>query len=134
MVLAANQSISLNDALAFVPRFEGASEELIDFCKCCKEAKDILPNEAEPNLVKLIYGVKLHDKVKASLNYQVPETIANLTSSLKKTYVASKSLIQLQGELGQIFQGKGESVVDFANRLRKKTREITECHHADSVG
>ncbi|CAG5093397.1 Protein of unknown function [Cotesia congregata] len=132
MVLTANQSISLSDALAFVPRFDGVPEELIDFSKCCKEAKDVLPAKAEANLCKLIYGVKLDDKVKASLSHTIPATILDLTKNLKKIYVASKTVFQLQGELGQLYQGKGESVVDYANRLRKKVDEIIECNASDN--
>ncbi|CAG5078317.1 Protein of unknown function [Cotesia congregata] len=116
MVLAANQSILLKDALAFVPQFNGVPEKLIDFSKCCKEAKDVLPAEAEANLCKLIYGVKLDDKVKASLSHTIPATILDLGKNLKKIHVASKTVFQLQGELEQLYQEKGKSVVDYANR------------------
>lgn len=100
MVLTTNQKIFLSDALAFVPRFSGISEDLIDFSKGCKEAQDVLPAEAEATLVKLIYGEKLEDNIKASLNFKIPATIADLTKALRKIYVVSKSLSQLQSELG----------------------------------
>lgn len=130
MDLAPNQNISLNDALTFVPRFDGVPSELTDFLNCCKDAKSVLPNAAESNLTKLIYGSKLSPKVRASLNSEIPNSIANLTTALKKIYVPSKTLFQLQGELGTIYQLDYESVVDFVNRLRKKGREIVECHAA----
>ncbi|CAG5084926.1 Protein of unknown function [Cotesia congregata] len=126
MALAPNQNISLNDALAFVPKFEGNPGELLDFLKCCDEAKSVLPAGAEGNLVKLIYGGKLGVKVKASINSTLPANITELSEKLKKIYIPSKSLFQLQGELGRMFQKEGESVVDFVNRLRKKGREIVD--------
>ncbi|CAG5084881.1 Protein of unknown function [Cotesia congregata] len=62
MALAANQNISLNDALTFVPRFDGVPSELTDFLNCCNDAKSVLPDVAESNLTKLIYGSKLSSK------------------------------------------------------------------------
>ncbi|CAG5096807.1 Protein of unknown function, partial [Cotesia congregata] len=126
MSLTPNQNISLTDALSFFPKFEGNPSELIDFLNCCKEAKSVLPEAAEGNLTKLIYGSKLGAKVKTSLNIAVPVTIAGLTSELKKIYVPNKTLFQLQGELGRMYQKDTESVVEFVNRLRKKGREIMD--------
>ncbi|CAD6234233.1 GSCOCG00012378001-RA-CDS, partial [Cotesia congregata] len=113
MSLTPNQNISLTDALSFFPKFEGNPSELIDFLNCCKEAKSVLPEAAEGNLTKLIYGSKLGAKVKTSLNIAVPVTIAGLTSELKKIYVPNKTLFQLQGELGRMYQKDTESVVEF---------------------
>nr|CCQ71168.1 hypothetical protein CcPL2.059 [Cotesia congregata] len=118
MALAANQNISLNDALTFVPRFDGVSSELTDFLNSCNDAKSVLLNAAESNLTKLIYGSKLSSKVRASLNSEIPASVAILTTALKKIYVPSKTLFQLQGELGTIYQLDNESVVDFANKSR----------------
>ncbi|CAG5073485.1 Protein of unknown function, partial [Cotesia congregata] len=120
MAIAPNQNISLSDTLSFVPKFDGNPNELIDFLNCCKEAKSVLPGEAEGNLAKLIYGVKLGSKVKTSLNIEVPAAIALLTTALKKIYIPNKTLFQLQGELGRMYQKEGESVVEFVNRLRRK--------------
>ncbi|XP_014299458.2 putative uncharacterized protein DDB_G0286901 [Microplitis demolitor] len=86
MVLLANQTISLNDALVCVPRFDGNDSDLIDFASCCRDAKAMLPAAVEGNLVKLIYG----------------------------------------RELGRIYQKENESVIDYVNRLRQKSKEITE--------
>lgn len=132
MALAPNQSISLNEALTFVPRFEGDSSDLIDFIYSCDEVKSVLPVAAKANLVKFIYGSELGPKVKDSLNNVIPATIEDLIKALKKIYVPSKSLFQLQGELGRIYQKEGESVVDFVNGLRKKGKEIVECFLSDN--
>lgn len=58
MELTDSQNISLHDALTFAPRFEGDSDELIDFISYCRDAKQILPDAAEANLAKLIYLAK----------------------------------------------------------------------------
>ncbi|XP_053596196.1 uncharacterized protein LOC128668060 [Microplitis demolitor] len=52
--------------------------------------------------------------------------------ALKKIYTPGKSLFQLLGEVGRMYQKEGESVVEFVNRLRKKGREIVECFKADN--
>lgn len=132
MALPANQHISLSDALSFVPKFDGNSNELLEFLNCCKEAKSVLPDGAEANLTKLIYGIKLSAKIKTSLNSVIPATITELTTKLKQIYIPNKSLFQLQGELGRIYQKENEPVIEFVNRLRKKGHEIVECHKAEN--
>lgn len=126
MALPANQTISLNDALVCVPRFDGNASDLIDFASCCREANAMLPAAVEGNLVKLIYGSKLSANVKQSLNATTFDTLEDLLKALKKVFVPTKSLFQLQGELGRIYQKENESVIDYVNRLRQKSKEITE--------
>ncbi|CAG5083023.1 Protein of unknown function [Cotesia congregata] len=128
MELTDSQNISLHDALTFVLRFEGDSDELIDFISCCQDAKQIMPEAAEANLAKLIYLAKLSSNVKLSLNHVIPITIEGLVKALKRIYVSSKSIYQLQGELGCTYQQTDEPVIDFLNRIRRKSREIIECH------
>ncbi|CAG5100645.1 Protein of unknown function [Cotesia congregata] len=96
MELTDSQNISLHDALTFVPRFKGDSDELIDFISCCQDAKQIMPEAAEANLAKLIYLAKLSSNVKLSLNHVIPITIEGLVKALKRIYVSSKSIYQLQ--------------------------------------
>lgn len=133
MALPANQSISLNDALVCVPRFDGVPSDLIDFATCCREAKGMLPDAAEANLVKLVYSSKLSPNVKDSLNNIIPATIAELVKNLKKNFIPTKSLFQLQGELGRIFRRGNESVINYVNRLRKKAREIVDCYQSQNA-
>jgi hypothetical protein len=56
------------------------------------------------------------------------DTIAQLTEYLKQVYGASKTVYQLQGELGCIYQKNGEDVVTYANRVKslgkQKARSI----------
>lgn len=132
MVLPTSQHISLTDAASFVHRFDGTLSELTDFLSCCEDAWSVLPNAAEENLIKLIYRTKLSPKVWTSLNNVVPASLDALTKALKKLYVSSKSLFQLQGELGRLYQLYGESVIDFVNILRKKGKEIVEWYTSDN--
>ncbi|XP_034946183.1 uncharacterized protein, partial [Chelonus insularis] len=127
-----NQNISLKDALICIPIFTGKPEELIDFSNFCEKAKCMLPEQVESNLTKLIFGSKLSPSVKDALNKITYSTVNELLRDLKKVYVPSKTLFQLQGELGRMFQKDDKLVVDFVNRLRKKAKEIVECFKSNN--
>ena len=101
MNLPTNQQVSLRDVLEIVPCFDGSSKvPLTLFIKACKEAKEIVPN-AEENLVKLLRS-KLTEEARRCIIGNYYNNLEDFISKLKTVFDPSKTVYQLQGDLGRI--------------------------------
>ena len=49
-------------------------------------------------------------------------------SKLKTIFAPSKTVYQLQGDLGRIYMWENESVLSYATRIQEIAAEILECH------
>lgn len=120
------QFITIKDAVAIIPKFEGSPSDLSKFIQKCEMAKEMLPSAAETSLTRIIQGKCLDEGVQASLCYQKFNNLNELFSKLKKIYTITKNKLQIQGELAAMFQKDNESVVKFAGRLKDKGQELIE--------
>ena len=100
---ANNQVVSLREALEVVPIFSGDNISLAQFIDGCGETKDMLPAGTESNLTNSI-----KTQVKGEAGKYVTEgqyrNVEDIIDSLKRVYSLNKSVYQLQGELGNIYQ------------------------------
>lgn len=122
-----NQLVSLRDALAVVPEYDGESTSLTAFIQGCEEAKAMLEPNSERYLVKAIRA-KIKGEPKRTISLMHFDTVYELYDYLKDIYAPAKNMYQLQGELGTSYQKKDESVIGFANRLRDIGHQIVEAH------
>ena len=125
MAVPVNQTVSLQDAIKVVPEFDGANISLGQFLEGCTEAKDMIEEGAERNLVKLICS-KMFGEARSAIVGQTFNTIDGLKNFFRSIYFPVKSVQQLIGELGREYQREGESVISFTNRLRDIGRKILE--------
>lgn len=131
--LGTNQLVSLKDAMECVPEFDGKSVPLSDFVIGCEDALEMLPKEAEKNLVKLIRN-KLKGEVRDSIHGNKFEKLSDFITFLKRIYSPNKSEMQLMGELGSIFQKETENTIAFAAKIKKKAKEILETRKLSGDG
>ena len=133
MNLPTNQQVSLRDALEIVPYFDGSSKvPLTIFIEACKEAKEMVPN-AEANLVKLLRS-KLTGEARRCIIGNYYNNLEDFISKLKTIFSPSKTVYQLQGDLGRIYMWENESVLSYATRIQEIAAEILECHIQNNNG
>ena len=97
-----NQLVSLRDDLEIVPYFYGSSKvPLTIFIEACKEAKEMVPI-AEASLVKLLRR-KLTGEAKRCIIGNYYNDLEDFISKLKTIFLPSKTVYQLQGDLGRIY-------------------------------
>lgn len=124
------QSVSLKDALKCVPEFSGEPGTFYAFQEGCEEAKEMIGEDAETNLVKIIRS-KITGEARRSLRGQTFVTVNELVEFLKKIYFPTKLLLQLFGDLGKLHQRSDERVITFANRIREILHRIIEAYTAE---
>ena len=118
-----NQQVSLRDALEIVPYSDGSSKvPLTIFIEACREAKEMVLN-AKANLVKLLRS-KLIGEARRCIIGNYYNNLEDLISKLKTIFAPSKTVYQLQGDLGRIYMWENESA----------KAEILECHKQNNNG
>lgn len=122
-----NQCVSLRDALAVVPEYDGESTSLTAFIQGCEEARAMLEPGSEKNLAKAIRA-KIKGEPRRTISLVQFDTVFELYDYLKDIYSPAKNMYQLQGELGTSYQKKDESVIGYANRLRDTAQQILEAY------
>lgn len=127
IMVANNQIVSLRDALAIIPEYDGRTTSLRAFLQGCDEAVAMLEPESEQYLVKAV-RVKIKGEPRRTIHLQSFESIEELGTFLKSIYAPARNLYQLQGELGSIYQKSNESVIAYANRIRDLGFQIIEAY------
>lgn len=108
------QQITLNDALKVVPKYDGDKLSLSVFLGGCQEAKEMISAIDEPNLTRMIRG-KLIGEARNSIVGHSFTSIDELKKFLKNIFAKTKTVVQLEGELGQEFQRSDEFIITYAN-------------------
>lgn len=122
-----NQVVSLRDALAVIPEYDGKTSSLGAFIQGCEEAVEMLEPESEKYLVKAV-RVKIKGEPRRTIHLNTFESIDELIDFLKSIYAPSRNIYQLQGELGAIYQKQDESVIAYSNRLRDVGFQILDAY------
>lgn len=128
-----SHQVSLRDALLMVPIFDGKNIPLSSFIQGCEEAKAMLPEDdtIEQNLVKLIRS-KITGEARKIILRNNYITLDELIDRIKQVYSPSKSVYQLQGELGALYMWENESVVSYAARIVEAMDRITDAHRLNN--
>ena len=124
-VIMALNMVSIKDALKVVHEFDGQNIPMSEFFLGCDEAREMIGPENEAALAKFLRS-KIKGEALISLQGQSFRTIEDLKDHLKSMYVPKKSVLQLQGELGNEYQQDGETVLKFANRIREIGQRILD--------
>lgn len=122
-----NQVVSLRDALAVIPEYDGKTSSLGAFIQGCEEAVEMLEPESEKYLVKAV-RVKIKGEPRRTIHLNTFANIEELVDFLKSIYAPSRNIYQLQGELGAIYQKQDESVIAYSNRLRDVGFQILDAY------
>lgn len=122
----AAQPIKVSNAVDFVREFDGKDGTLSDFMYDIKDAKSMIPEADELNLVKLIIIGKLKGEAKKAFRGKDIKSVAELEASLKEMFSPPSNTARLLGELGKEFQREGENVLTYSNRMRDHELRILE--------
>jgi len=122
-----NPFATLKYAVEAVPFFDGKNIPLNYFIEGCEEAKSMLPDEAESQFTKII-RTRIVGEARRTIQGEDFDSVAQLTNYLKQIYGPSKTVYQLQGELGSIYQKNEEDVVTYANRVKILGKQILEAY------
>jgi len=87
----------------------------------------MLPKEAEPQFIKIL-RTRIVGEARRTIQDQDFDKVSQLTAYLKKIYGPVKTVYQLQGELGCIYQKNEEDVVTCANRVKILGKQILEAY------
>ena len=60
--------------------------------------------------------------------------LEDFISKLKTIFVPSKTVCQLQGDLGRIYMWENKSVLSYATRIQEIAAEILECRKKNNNG
>ena len=127
-----NQLVSLKDALRCVPEFKGEPGTFRLFQEGCEEARAMIDNNAEGNFVRLLRS-KITEEARRSMKGQNFNTINELINYLKNIYSSTKPLLQLYGDLAQLYQKPDETVVTYVNRIREAIYRMIEAFTSETA-
>lgn len=119
-------TIGLKDVLSTIPNFTGYDISVFHFSRACERARDMLPRNLEFSLVQMTLN-KLKGHAFQLLQDIDVQTIEELITQLKNTFAPRKTINQYKGELGNIHQNPGESVMEYAGRLKDIKAGLLDC-------
>lgn len=93
----------------------------------------MLPQEAQANLA-LILRNKLRGEARRAVHGVALNTVPAFMDFLKTLYLPAKSVYQLQGELGRIFQHDDEGVLTYSNRVKDIGNRISDAYKQSHAG
>lgn len=105
----AEAQFSKTDFFSSIPEFVGDPQELPRFISLVEFMLDDLSAAAKPNLYRHL-GFKLKGKAFDIYEELVEPSWVNLKLKLEQHFLVQKSMTNLQNELQQITQGRGEDV------------------------
>ncbi|XP_043276891.1 uncharacterized protein [Venturia canescens] len=123
----ANIPVSIKYALEAVPIFDGHNIPLAHFIEGCEEAQQMITEDARPNLARVLRN-KLRGEARRAVHGVELDTMAKFTTFLKTLYAPAKTVNQLLGELGRIFQNENETALSYANRTKELGNKIHEAY------
>ena len=94
----------------------------------------MLPSPAaQENLARLLRG-KLTAEARKCIFGSIYATIEELIEKLNRVYAPTKSVYQLQGELGNKFMWERENVLSYAARIIEIADKIEDAHRLNNNG
>uniref|UniRef100_A0ABD2WU91 RNA-directed DNA polymerase n=1 Tax=Trichogramma kaykai TaxID=54128 RepID=A0ABD2WU91_9HYME len=117
--------VKLKDALATIPIFDQTTSGLEDFLELVDYAFGLIDPAEEKSFAKLILS-KVGPEARKSLKSIAIDKVNEFKKQLRDLYSTGLSVSSLQGLLAQQYQQHGESVLNFANRVRSLGDQILQ--------
>ena len=125
--IMSNQTVPLKDALKVIPEYDGENIPLTQFLIGLDESFAMIETQNELNLTRMCRS-KLLGKARRAIQGRQFNTIEELKTFLKNIYFSSKTVYQLQGELGSMIQYQNEPVINYANRIKDLGLRLIETY------
>ena len=115
----ANQALKLplKEVAKLVPDFDGNNIPLDKYIEKLKQAKKIIAENDEQNLIQIL-KIKLKGETYKALAHVDIANIETFIETLRKLYPSTDNIYALYGKLTQQIQGSDEDVLHFVNKLR----------------
>lgn len=126
-------TVSIKYALEAVPIYDGSNIPLAHFLEGCEEACNMLPADVEECLTSVVRN-KLRGEARRAIQGVKYTTIKGLSDFLKSIYAPAKTIYQLQGDLGRIYQSENEGALAYANRVRDLGNRILDVYKSNHNG
>lgn len=112
--------IRIKDALETIPIFDGYKPSVFQFLRACERARNMLAEEQEPYLVRLIANkLRGHALLAIEDNQQNIESMEELADRLRDMFAPYKTVNQYRGDLGNNYKRPGEHILDYIGRVRE---------------
>lgn len=120
--------ISIKDALAYVPIFNGKNMTVAQFLRTCQRALKLLPRGMEKTFLELMRQ-KFTDQARIAVENSEYNTFAELEQLLRSIFDPQRTASQYKAELENISIKSGEPIINYINRVQVLHGEIL---HAES--
>lgn len=121
--------ITLKDALAYVPSFNGENMSVSQFIRACKRACRMLPSSTTSTFLELIRQ-KFTDRARTAIEHLEYRSIQELENKLRDMFDTYRTATQCKAELENIVKGHNEPIVDYVSRAQTLHGDIL---HAETT-
>lgn len=115
-----------NEFMSSIPEFEENSQELPRFISLVEFMLSELTVAGQQMLYRNL-RYKLKSKAFEIYEEVLDNTWEGLKTRLEQHFLVQKSMIALQNEMQQMYQGRNENVKTFADKIKTKLNELKHC-------
>ncbi|KAJ8685270.1 hypothetical protein QAD02_021063 [Eretmocerus hayati] len=130
MNLRENQSFVLNLAISMVPVFDGRNLSVDEFIDELDLAHSIIEPQMESVFLRFV-KTKLFGKAREYMKFPESDEYSAFKIALYDAFRSYETIPLLFGKLGSAVQNDDESIIRFANRVRKIGRQIVNVAHCE---
>lgn len=116
-------TISIKDALSYIPKFNGSSATVSDFIRSCKRACSMLPSSAEFMFLTLVRQ-KFEGEARTAVENMDYSNIKEFENLLRSVFDRKRSANQYKTDMENIIMKPDENMVPYVNRARTIYRYI----------
>ncbi|XP_076549272.1 uncharacterized protein LOC143308216 [Osmia lignaria lignaria] len=124
---AESSDFTLKEAVNTIPIFDGNNISVLQFCRACRRAKEIVPPRVERTLARLIL-TRLRGRAALAIEDEFCETVATVCNRLKDIFEPRRSVDHFRGEMANIFMKPNEHILDFIGRVKDLRDAILDCN------
>lgn len=109
---------ALKNAVEALSMFNGNNMSVLTFIRSVKQARDTVPPQAEPQLVKHIIMHKLKGLAQLALEDENCFTADKLCEILRQSFGPKRTLEQYRGDMTGVYQKLNEHVLEYICRVK----------------
>ncbi|XP_046145540.1 uncharacterized protein LOC114881995 isoform X1 [Osmia bicornis bicornis] len=124
---AESSDFTLKEAVNTIPIFDGHNISVLQFCRACRRAKEIVPPRVERTLARLIL-TRLRGRAALAIEDEFCETVTAVCNRLKDIFQPSHTINHFRGEIANIFMKPNEHILDFIGRVKDLREAMLDCN------
>lgn len=124
--------VTLKDALAYIPSYDGNNMTVFQFIRSCKRAVAMLAPTMTAVFLELIRQ-KLTGRARSALESIEYGTVHELEAVLRNLFDTSRTATQCKAEFENIVKLNTENILDYINRARTLHADILHLERSERV-